>query len=1176
MGEEASRDGYRVICVLGEGAMGLVELVVDQRFERQVARKRIHATPRADLLRFKQEFRALEALRHQSLVRVHEFGEDRIGPYFTMDWVDGPNYVDYCRGDNTLAHVEHTLPQLLSALAYLHSREIVHRDLKPSNVLVDRDHVVKLLDFGVLARLGTDASVAGTPGYMAPEVIRGEKVTPMVDVYSLGCLLFEVLAGAPVFEGSRATILSAHLRDTPPRLSEVAPNVSPWLASAVDRMLSKSPGDRPSVAELAAALSGREAEVVSPRSEARVKLVGRERIQQQLCEWADQTDHRPLVLRGRSGVGKSALLKWFSERERSHGRVILEGRCRTNERVAYNALDAAIDELAKLIRETLTPTADLNEAIRTATTAFPVLLQDESLAMSRARERVRKALFGWERESRERSRRIVFDALAAIFREVLQRYPYTTLVIDDFQWADEDSIALLDHWLDVLPLRVLLVMRDDLPPGVAEAWLERQERFQVLAVSSLDQGALADIVCLVSGIEANSEPVQRAVMDANGSAFLAELLGRALARGEDTASGAGSLLESLILAKSDRDRQLLALCVAADDWLDLSALASMSGLGLAAVLESVSGLLESGLLRVGRGDAELATVEVYHDVVLRSVRKQLGEAGLCRAHSALADHWEPSPRVPRERVVRHLLDAGRTDEAADLALVAARLAEQQRAFSLAADMYAIALTSVRAHVAELREARALALERAGRYSEAAGEWKFLAQQATGQEHQRLALLEAHALIAGNDVALGLKQLDAVLAAKGYAPLGSFGARTLLSVARYQLGPLRLPKPWPLRRGANVARATHHVKLGILLCFVDPLAGLTFLQNARRELEAAGADVLVANCNYTFAVLALVGSRAARVPLAERYRRTADAQLEGRDATPDILGMPAFLDGLQALRAGEWQRSRESFADAERTFAESVGTTELAMARSWGVMADVYSQNIARVDAAQEWYRRHLDDSGGTFIVSHAELVRGYVMFLRGNFSACFRIVDELAQLFASDRPNTQRGAALLYRHMADMYTEDVAGARSTYRRMLRELWRFGYLGTMYAPPFAQIGAILEANAMRRGVRGASMRRVEYFAHIIDHAPPLSAGASWRARAYAADALGRSELAVAHLRRAVQEASRYERQVDTAIARYQLGVRLGGDEGRRECRAAEQLLTDVGGGRDLLFEDAGTR
>jgi len=129
---------------------------------------------------------------------------------------------------------------------------------------------------------------------------------------------------------------------------------------------------------------------------------------------------------------------------------------------------------------------------------------------------------------------------------------------------------------------------------------------------------------------------------------------------------------------------------------------------------------------------------------------------------------------------------------------------------------------------------------------------------------------------------------------------------------------------------------------------------------------------------------------------------------------------------------------------------------------------------------------------------------------------------------------------------------------------------------MYGGAFAMIGALLEANALRSGAPDARHDSMERYARVVDTTPPLAAGASWRARAYAADAAGQPHVALALLERAEHVATRYGRRLDAAIAKWQRGRRIGGDAGAASCREAEAIVTDAGATHALLAEDVALR
>ncbi len=209
---------YRVLDRLGSGGMGTVYLAErhDGEMDRKVALKVI--TGAAHRLEIQRRFIAerliLSRLEHPNVARLYDVGVDDLGaPFFVMEYVDGVP-IDEC-ADKSALSVDHRLAlirQVTDALSYAHANLVVHRDVKPSNILVTRDGVVKLLDFGV-AKLLDDQSSGGapltrpgaavlTPEYASPEQIRGEAVTTATDVYATGVLLYELLTGIRPYEFS--------------------------------------------------------------------------------------------------------------------------------------------------------------------------------------------------------------------------------------------------------------------------------------------------------------------------------------------------------------------------------------------------------------------------------------------------------------------------------------------------------------------------------------------------------------------------------------------------------------------------------------------------------------------------------------------------------------------------------------------------------------------------------------------------------------------------------------------------------------------------------------------------------------------------------------------------------------------------------------------------------------
>lgn len=207
--------GYEILGVLGRGGMGVVYKARQPGLKRLVALKMILAGGHAsseDLARFRSEAEAVALLQHPNIVQVYEIGEEDGRPYFSLEYVEGSSLVQKLEGKPQLprqaAEMIHVLAQ---AMAAAHARGIVHRDLKPANILVSREGVLKITDFGLAKRLEDDdggqtrsGSILGTPDYMSPEQASGRirEVGPASDVYALGAMLYEMLAGRVPLRGA--------------------------------------------------------------------------------------------------------------------------------------------------------------------------------------------------------------------------------------------------------------------------------------------------------------------------------------------------------------------------------------------------------------------------------------------------------------------------------------------------------------------------------------------------------------------------------------------------------------------------------------------------------------------------------------------------------------------------------------------------------------------------------------------------------------------------------------------------------------------------------------------------------------------------------------------------------------------------------------------------------------
>jgi len=255
---------YRVLEKLGEGGMGAVYKVEHVRMGKLAALKLMrpdHAVDKALKGRFLQEARVVARLSHPNTVQVFDSGELEDGSLFiAMEYVPGKDLAWHLKAHGSLGEGQAATigVQLLASLQEAHEAGIIHRDLKPANVMLVRrrksgDDQVKLLDFGIAklqeaeGRKSTTGDFIGTPAYMSPEQIRGENLDPRSDLYSLGCLLFELVSGRQPFEGpTPISVLTQHYEAPIPRVSEVKRDaaVSPAFQAVLDKAMAKRATDR--------------------------------------------------------------------------------------------------------------------------------------------------------------------------------------------------------------------------------------------------------------------------------------------------------------------------------------------------------------------------------------------------------------------------------------------------------------------------------------------------------------------------------------------------------------------------------------------------------------------------------------------------------------------------------------------------------------------------------------------------------------------------------------------------------------------------------------------------------------------------------------------------------------------------------------------------------------------
>ncbi|MCW2622812.1 MAG: pknB [Frankiales bacterium] len=254
-------DRYEIGGVLGRGGMAEVHRGRDLRLGREVAVKVLRSDLARDpsfQVRFRREAQASASLNHPAIVAVYDTGEDRTAtgatPYIVMEYVEGETLRDVLRREGPLPpeRAMRLSADICGALDFSHRNGIVHRDVKPGNVMITPQGTVKVMDFGIAravsdsaATMTSTAAVIGTAQYLSPEQARGESVDARSDVYSMGCLLYELVAGEPPFTGdSPVSVAYQHVREDPRVPSTINPDIPAELDAILLKAISKNPANR--------------------------------------------------------------------------------------------------------------------------------------------------------------------------------------------------------------------------------------------------------------------------------------------------------------------------------------------------------------------------------------------------------------------------------------------------------------------------------------------------------------------------------------------------------------------------------------------------------------------------------------------------------------------------------------------------------------------------------------------------------------------------------------------------------------------------------------------------------------------------------------------------------------------------------------------------------------------
>jgi hypothetical protein len=377
---QALAGSYLLERELGVGGMATVYLAEDLKHQRKVAVKVLRPELAVALghERFLREITTTAALHHPHILALYDSGEASGFLYYVMPYVDGESLRDRLDRDKQLPVDDVLLiaREVADALSYAHARGVVHRDIKPENILLEGGHA-QVADFGIARavsaaggeKLTQTGMVVGTPLYMSPEQAAGDPLDGRSDQYSLGCVVYEMLAGSPPFSGPTAQALMArHALDPVPPLTTTRPSLLAHVGAAVERALAKSPADRfattldwleamerpaDDAARAAPSRTPPGTPVAAPvAAERRAPLIGRDLERAELGGMLANASagHGGLVLLGgEPGVGKTRLAEELLADGRQRGMLALEGHAYEDEGAPFVTVVEILEGLMRLL-----------------------------------------------------------------------------------------------------------------------------------------------------------------------------------------------------------------------------------------------------------------------------------------------------------------------------------------------------------------------------------------------------------------------------------------------------------------------------------------------------------------------------------------------------------------------------------------------------------------------------------------------------------------------------------------------------------------------------------------------------------------------------------------------------------------------------------------------------------
>jgi len=771
--EHLQNGRYSILKRLGEGGKGIVYKARDTVLNRVVAIKMIKSAVLGEeaYSRFMREAQVVAKLNHPNIVSIYDIGKEDEKQFFVLEFVDGMSLRDlmrtYPEDKCDIQTVLRVGIDVCNGLQYAHSQDILHRDMKPENILITREGIAKLMDFGLAKMLGQpsitqEGIIVGTVAYVAPEIALGKGADPRSDLYSFGAVLYEMVTGNAPFPGEDSVkTIFGHIHDYPVSPNKLNPKVPHAFAECIMKLLEKEPGKRhQNAADLLEVLRDvaegylreiyvptRKAKVVVPTPRPcavrEVQLIDRVEEMSVLREAVDKAargEGNVVFLYGEAGIGKTRLARELGAYARLRGMQVFSGRCPALfamdgvppyvlwKEVIKDYLEACPpQQLYKVIGFYPGEVSKLVPELKQKLGAFP-----QSLPISPEHERER-----------------LFEAISQFVTNISKEAPLL-VVLDDLQWTDQSSLLLLHYLARGVYRESLLLLGAYRDTYVDEqhplsAVLTELNRERLLQSVPLERMSFDDVSEMIKRIleqdEVPREFFELVYEKTRGNPFFVEEVIKSLKEEEiiyrekdrwkikgvsriEFPKTVKGVIKKRISRLEDECQHVLTMASFVGKDCSFEALREVTGVDEDRLLELMEKMLKTGLIkeRVIRGEdvysfADIIVRDVVHEEVSRLRHKKLHSVVGCALEKAYAEKIDEH----LGELALHFLEGGDKEKALDYFLKAGEKAGSVYANSEATSYLQSALELLEEKEGELQE-RGRVLERLGDLKRLVGEY----------------------------------------------------------------------------------------------------------------------------------------------------------------------------------------------------------------------------------------------------------------------------------------------------------------------------------------------------------------------------------------------------------------------------------------------------------------------